>query len=132
MTSRTTSERSMAWMPRSRLYRSRRSRLDDLRRIPAVSTNTTGTPSKISSMSIVGCIGLVGGHDEVAALDPGGGFVAGRLPRMRGRGAQHARDVAVDRRQALAHVDEEDDDVSLVDGDLRLGLDRRTRRILCP
>ena len=52
-------------------------------------------------------IGLVGRHDD-----------------SRPRFAKHLRDVAVDWRQALAHVEQQHDDVRLVDGDPGLGFDR--------
>ena len=44
--------------------------------------------------------------------------------------AEQLRDVAVDRCEALANVEQEDDHVGLVDRDPGLGFDRRTRRVL--
>ena len=44
---------------------------------------------------------------------------------------QQLRDVAVDGREALSHVEQQDDDVRLVDRDPGLRLDRRPGRILC-
>ena len=68
----------------------------------------------VRKVALVGRVGLVRGEDHAA-------------PRF----AEELGDVAVDRSQALAGVHQEDDDVGLVDGDSRLGLDGGPRRILC-
>ncbi len=57
-------------------------------------------------------VGLVGGHDNT-------------LPRA----PEQLGDLAVDRRQALPDVEQEDDDLGLVDRNFGLGLDGRLRLV---
>src|SRR5689334_3994262 len=67
----------------------------------------------MGEMALAWRVGLVGDHDDAP---PGP--------------AQHLGDVAVDRGQALADVEQQHDHVGLVDRDARLRLDGRARRVV--
>ena len=60
-------------------------------------------------MLLRGRVGFVGCDDQVASRRP-----------------EHSSDIAVDGSEALPHVEQEDDHVGLVDGNLRLRLNRRS------
>ena len=66
----------------------------------------------VGEVPLAGRVGLVARHDDVAP----------RFPQQLG-------DVAVDRREALADVEQQDDHIGLLDGDPGLGFDRGAGRV---